>query len=69
MKYLVTGGAFGSAGAQEAAIYKKANAFCATQGKEVSTVTVDAAPGIPFVRSAGAELHFRCVDKKSQPTH
>lgn len=53
--------AFGSSGAQEADVYKEANAFCSAKNMKVETASSDAKDGIPFARCASANLKFRCV--------
>jgi len=52
---------FASADDALAQVYKEANAYCSGQGKKLETVSVDNLHGIPFVRCAEADLHFRCV--------
>ena len=50
-----------TADATLATLYKQANAFCENEGKKLETVSVESKDGIPFVRCAEANLHFRCV--------
>lgn len=53
---------FSSAEGVKADIYAEANDFCTGKGRRVRTVDVIARDGVPFVRCASAELHFRCID-------
>jgi hypothetical protein len=58
------GGALGSAAGVLAEIYTEANAFCAGHGgKMVEKIEETRTEGIPFVRMAGADLRFRCVQR------
>ena len=54
---------FASAEGTKADLYLEANAFCAERKKQIQTVEAIARDGVPFVRCASAELHFRCVDE------
>jgi hypothetical protein len=56
---------FANGGSQKAEVYQEANAYCATQGKELTTIGVTAENGVAAYRAASAELHFRCVAKAS----
>ena len=55
------GGGFVSAAGTKAELYKEANAFCAKTGKVIETIKITGKDGRVFVRSASAELQFRCV--------
>jgi len=46
-------------------LYKEANVFCSEKNQEISVVKATARKGVVFVRCAGADLEFRCVDKKN----
>lgn len=50
----------GTGGQVKADLYKEANAYCKQQGKELETIDVTGVDGRPFVRTASAELRFRC---------
>jgi hypothetical protein len=54
------GGGFVSADGTKAKLFKQANAFCAEQNKQLVTTKVSAEDGRLFVRSAHAEIQFRC---------
>lgn len=55
------GGGFVSAEGTKAELYKEANAFCNKQGMVVDTIKITGKDGRVFVRSASAELQFRCI--------
>jgi len=56
-------GAFGSPAALMADLYAEANAFCEKRNSIVETIQEIPRDGIPFIRSADADLRFRCVAK------
>jgi len=56
-------GAFGSPAALLADLYAEANAFCEKRNSIVETIQEIPRDGIPFIRSADADLRFRCVAK------
>lgn len=58
------GGIFSSGAAVQADLYKEAGAFCEAKGMIVETVSSEARNAIPFVRTNGADLTFKCVNKK-----
>lgn len=53
---------FGPANGAKADVYKEANAFCATQSKQVQTVRLDMTDG-GFARPASVSLKFKCTAK------
>ncbi len=59
------GGGFVSADGTKATLFKEANAFCAGQGKQLVTTSVKAEDGRLFVRSAHAEIQFRCESESA----
>jgi hypothetical protein len=52
---------FASAEGTMSDLYKEAGAYCATKGLEIATVEAIPRDGVPLVRCASAELHFKCV--------
>jgi len=52
---------FASAEGTMSDLYKEANKFCATKHMQVDSVEAIPRDGVPFVRCASAELHFKCV--------
>ena len=55
------GGGFVSAEGTKVELYKEANIFCAEKGLVLETIKITGKDGRVFVRSASAELQFRCV--------
>lgn len=64
-----SGGGFVSAEGTKVELYREANSFCTNKGKLLETVKITGKDGRLFVRSASAELQFRCVkeDKEGNP--
>ncbi len=56
-------GIFGTPDGVRADIYKEANEYCHSQGKEVETVNSEIKGAIPFVRTGSAMINFKCVEK------
>ena len=56
---------FASAEGTMADLYKEGNAYCATKHLQLDTVQAIPRDGVPMVRCASAELHFRCVPDAS----
>jgi len=45
----------------KAELLREANAFCAKEGKQIETLDATSRDGVPMVRCASAEVHFKCV--------